>query len=60
MNNKNSDCFATHFAKHFTQKPSPQQFFEIMSFYIISMVDRIGSMKTWGKLSFALCMKERI
>ena len=59
-NNKNSDSFAAHFAKHFTQKPSPQECREIMSFDIISKVNPIGSMKTWGKLSCTLCMKERI
>ena len=56
-NNKNSNSFAAHFAKHFTQKPSPQECREIMSFDIISTVNPIGSMKTWGKSSCTLCMK---
>ena len=55
-NNKNSDSFAAHFAKHFKRKPSSQECREIMSFDIIST----GSMKTWGKSSCTLCMKERI
>ena len=59
-NNKNSDSFAAHFAKHFTQKPSPQQCRKIMSFDILSTVNPIGSMETWDKLSCTLCMKERI
>ena len=59
-NNKKSDSFAAHFAKHFTQKPSPQECRKIMSFGILSTVDLIGSMKTWCKSSCALCMKERI
>ena len=59
-NNKNSDSFAAHFAKHFTQKPSPQQCREIMSFGILSTVSPIGSMKTWGKSSCTLFIKERI
>ena len=59
-NNKNSVYFAAHFAKHFTQKPSPQECREIMSFDILSTLNPIGSMKTWGKLSCTLCMKERI
>ena len=57
-NDKNLDYFAAHFAKHFTQKPSPQQCREIMSFDIISTVNPIGSMKTWGKSCCTLCMKE--
>ena len=48
-NNKNSEYFAAHFAKNFTQKPSPQECREIMSFDILSTVNPIGSMKTWGK-----------
>ena len=59
-NNKKSESFAAHFAKHFTQKPSPQQCREIMSIDILSTVNPIGSMKTWGKSSCTLCMKERI
>ena len=59
-NNKNSDSFAAHFATHFTRKPSSQECRKIMSFYIISTVNPIGSMKTWGKSSCTLCMKERI
>ena len=56
-NNKNSNSFTVSFAKHFTQKPSPQECRKIMSFGILSTVNPIGSMKTWGKLSFPLCMK---
>ena len=48
-NNKNLDSFAAHFAKHFTQKPSPQNCCGIMFFDILSMVNPRGSMKTWGK-----------
>ena len=59
-NNKNSDSFADNFAKHFTQKPSPQESRKIMSFDILSTVNPIGSMKNWGKSSCTLCMKERI
>ena len=57
MNYKNSDSFAAHFAKHFTQKPSPQQYHEIISFGILSTVNPICSMKSWGTLSCTLCMK---
>ena len=60
INGKNSDSFADHFSKHFTQKPSPQQCRKIMSLEIISTVNPIGSMKTWGKSSCTLCMKQRI
>ena len=59
-NNKNLDYFAAPFAKKFTQKPSPQECSEIMSFDILSTVNPMGSMKTWGKSSCTLCMKERI
>ena len=58
-NDNNSDSFAAPFAKHFTQKPSPQQCREIMSFGIPSTVNPITSMKKWGKASCPLCMKER-
>ena len=60
MNDNNSDYFSAHLAKHFTQKPSPQQCRKIMSFKILSTVNPIGSMKTWVKLSYTLCMKERM
>ena len=59
-NDKNLDSFSAHFVKHFTQKPGPQQFCEIMSFDILSTVNPIGSMKTWGESSCTLCTKERI
>ena len=59
-NNKNSDSFAAHFAKHFTQKLGPQECREIMSFGILSTVNPKGSIKTWVKSSCTLCMKERI
>ena len=59
-NDKNRDSFDAHFAKHFTQKPSPQECRKIMSFNILPTVNPIGSMKTWGKSSCTLCMKERI
>ena len=60
MHNKNSYSFSDHFAKKFTQKKIPQQFRDILSFRIISTVNPIYSIKTWGKLSCTLCMKERI
>ena len=60
MNDKNSDCLAAHFGKHFTQKLSPQQCRKVMSFDILSMVNPIVSMKTWGKSACTICMKERI
>ena len=44
----------------FTQKPSPQQRREIISFGILSTVNPIGSMKTRGKSSCTLYMKEII
>ena len=56
-NDKNSDSIAAHFAKYFTQKPSPQQCREIMSFNILPTVNHIGSMKTWGESYCTLCMK---
>ena len=59
-NNKNSEYFAVHLAKHLTQKSNPQQCCEIMSCDIPSTVNPIGSMKTWGKLSCILCMKQII
>ena len=60
IHNKNSDSFAAHYVKHFTQKPSPQKCCKIMSFEIIYAVNPICSMKTWGKSSCTLCIKERI
>ena len=60
MNDNNSDPFADHFDKHFTQKPSPQQCLESMSFGVISTVNPIGSMKTWSTFSCTLCMKQII
>ena len=48
-NDKNSDSFAAHFARKFTQKPSPQQCRKIMSFDILYMVTPIGSMNICDK-----------
>ena len=59
-NNKNSNSLAAHFAQHFTQRPSQQKCRKIMSSNILTGVNTIGSMKTLGKLSCTLCMKERI
>ena len=53
----NSDLFTDHFAKQFTQKTNPQKCREIMSFEIPFMVNPIGLMETWEKLSCILCMK---
>ena len=60
MHNKTPDSFAAHFARYFTPKPSPQKCRKIMSFKILYTVNPIGSMKTWGKASCAICMKEII
>ena len=60
LNDKDQDSFNAQLATKFTQKPSPQQCHNIMSFKIIYTVNTIGSTKTWGKSSCALCMKERI
>ena len=46
MNDKNSEYFADHFAKHFTQKPSPQQCRKNMSFDVLSTVNPICAIKT--------------
>ena len=45
-NNINSDSFVAHFAKHSTQKPSPQQCRKIMSSGILSTLNPIISMKS--------------
>ena len=60
MHNNNLDCFYAQLASKITQTPSPLQCHEIIFFLIISTVNPIGLMKTWGKLSFTLCMKEII
>ena len=57
---KLSDTFACHFAQHFSQKPSPQQQRNIMKFEVLSSVNPIGAMKTFGKPECTLCMKERL
>ena len=60
QNGKFSDSFARHFAQHFSVKPSPQQQRDIMKFEIISSVNPISAMKTFGKHECTLCMKERL
>ena len=60
VNNKNLVSFTNHFAKQFTQKPSPQECRKTMSFGTLSTLNPISSMKTWGKYSCTLCMKEGI
>ena len=58
-NNNNSDSFAAHFAKHFTQKLGPQECREIMSFDILYTVNPIDSIKTWGKSSCTLLYERK-
>ena len=60
QHDKNSDTFAAHFATHSDQKPTPQKCRETMHFKVLAKVNPIGSMKTWGKPSCTLCMKERL
>ena len=50
--NKNPDTF--DFAQHFNKNPTPQQCCEIMSLIIISTLNPIQLMKTWGKSSCKL------
>ena len=57
IHDKNLDSFDDHFAIHFTQKPSLQQCYEIMSFEILYKVNPISSIETWEKISCTLCMK---
>ena len=42
---KNSDTFVAHYAQPFDQKPTPQQYREIMKFNIFSTVNPIGMIK---------------
>ena len=49
QHDENLDTFEAHFAQYFNQKPTPQQCHEIMSFWIIYMLNPIGLMKTCGK-----------
>ena len=58
-NNKNSESFAAHFAKHL-RKNQVHKNFAKLCLSIFFTVNPIGSMKTWGKLSCTPCMKERI
>ena len=60
QNGKFSDSFARHFAQRFSLKPSPQQQRDIMKFEIISSVNPISAMKTFGKHECTLCMGERL
>ena len=60
QNGKFSDSFARHFSQHFSVKPSPQQQRDIMKFEIISSVNPISAMKTFGKHECTLCMGERL
>ena len=54
------DSFDDHFAQNLTYKPITQKCQYMMSFEILSTVNHIGLMKTWGKSSYTLCMKDRI
>ena len=49
MNDNSLDSLDAHLAKKFTKKTIPQQCREFMSFGVLSTVNPIGSMKTWGK-----------
>ena len=57
MHDKNLYSLDAHFAKHFMQKPSPQQYRKIMSFGILYTINPTGSMKTWVKSYCTLCKK---
>ena len=54
----NSNTFAVHFAQYFNQKPPQQQCHEIMTFKILSTVNTIGLLNTWGKYSCMVFVKE--
>ena len=60
MKIENSDSFVAHVPKTFAKTSSPQQCREFIHFYIISMVNPIGLMKTCGKFSCTKCTKEII
>ena len=57
IHDNNSYSFAAHYVRHFKRKPIPQEYCDIMSFGIISTVNFIGSMKSWGGLSCSICKK---
>ena len=54
----NLDSFAAHFDQHFTKKFNI--FFTIISLDIVSMLNPVDPMKTWGKPYRTVLMKERI
>ena len=49
MYDNNSDYFAAHLDKLLHKKTIPKQCREIVSFKILSTINPISLMKTWGK-----------
>ena len=59
-NVQRSDSFAAHFEQHFNTTTSRTDLRKYMTFRVVKQLNPIGSMKTFTKPNFNLCMQERL
>ena len=59
-NGHKSDSFAAHFVQHFNSTTSRTELRKCMTFKVTKQLNPIGSMKTFTKPNFNLCMQERL
>ena len=58
-NGQKSDSFAAHSEQHFNTTTSCTDLRKYMVFRVVNQINPIGSMKTFTKPNFNLCMEER-
>ena len=56
-NGKKSDLFAAHFEQHFNATTSRTYLPKYMTFKVVKRLNHIGTMKTFTKPNFNLCME---
>ena len=59
-NGKKLDSFAAHFEQHFITNTSCTDLCKYMTFKVVKKLNTIGTMKTFTKPNFNLCMEERL
>ena len=59
-NGQKLDSFADHFVQHFTTTMSCTDLRKYMTFKVVKQINLIGTMKTFTKPNYNLCMQERL
>ena len=59
-NGQKSDSFSAHSKQNFNYTMSRTYLRKYVTFKVVNQINPIGTMKTFTKLNFDLCMKERL